>query len=103
MAWARKSEQNDPVIAVIGDGALTGGMTFEALNNLKGQGLNILIIFNDNGMGIDPNAGAVHQADPGSLKSWFEFYGIQYDGPVNGHDLDALNSPLRGRVMLLLN
>ncbi len=93
MAWAQKdlapSDQHT-VISVIGDGALTGGMSFEALNNLKNSQLDVLLVFNDNGMGIDPNAGAIHQADLKSLKSWFEFFGLQYTGPIDGHDIKAL-------------
>ena len=42
-------------IAVIGDGSLTGGMAFEALNNLGSSNSNVLVIINDNQIGIDPN------------------------------------------------
>jgi 1-deoxy-D-xylulose-5-phosphate synthase len=47
------------VIAVIGDGALTGGVSFEALLNAGGMGLPIVIVVNDNGMSIAPNVGAL--------------------------------------------
>ena len=46
-------------IAVIGDGALTGGMAFEGLNHAGVSDTNILIILNDNCMAIDPNVGAL--------------------------------------------
>ena len=46
-------------IAVIGDGALTGGMAFEAMNHAGDSNKNILIILNDNCMSIDPNVGAL--------------------------------------------
>jgi 1-deoxy-D-xylulose-5-phosphate synthase len=46
-------------IAVIGDGALTGGMAFEAMNHAGVSGTNLLIILNDNCMSIDPNVGAL--------------------------------------------
>ena len=46
-------------VAVIGDGALTGGMAFEALNHAGVSGANLLIILNDNCMSIDPNVGAL--------------------------------------------
>ena len=49
------------IIAVIGDGALTGGMAFEALNNACEKNPNILIILNDNNMAIDPNVGGLNQ------------------------------------------
>ena len=47
------------VIAVIGDGALTGGVSFEALLNAGGMDLPIVIVVNDNGMSIAPNVGAL--------------------------------------------
>ena len=46
-------------VAVIGDGSLTGGMSFEALNHAGVSGTNLLIILNDNCMSIDPNVGAL--------------------------------------------
>ncbi|MFD1176259.1 1-deoxy-D-xylulose-5-phosphate synthase [Paenibacillus puldeungensis] len=61
MALARdlKGEQHR-VIAVIGDGALTGGMAFEALNHIGHEKKNLMIILNDNEMSIAPNVGALH-------------------------------------------
>lgn len=97
MAWAQYDKpisQQNTVISIVGDGALTGGMSFEALNNLKNNPLDILIVFNDNGMGIDPNAGAIHQANATELQSWFEFFGLHYNGPVNGHDVFALTTAI---------
>src|SRR6188472_654786 len=47
------------VVAVIGDGALTGGVAFEALHNAGGLDLPIVIVLNDNGMSISPNVGAI--------------------------------------------
>ncbi len=92
-AWAQKdapAHEQHTVVCIVGDGALTGGMSFEALNNLKSSQLDILIVYNDNGMGIDPNAGAIHQATESQLKTWFEFFGLEYRGPVDGHDTRAL-------------
>jgi 1-deoxy-D-xylulose-5-phosphate synthase len=51
--------ENHEVIAVIGDGALTGGMAFEALNNAGDLDANLLVILNDNEMSISPNVGAI--------------------------------------------
>jgi len=61
MAMASKYLGNEEKqhIAVIGDGALTGGMAFEALNHAGVSDSNILIILNDNCMSIDPNVGAL--------------------------------------------
>src|SRR5437762_4648789 len=47
------------VVAVIGDGALTGGVAFEALHNLGGMQLPVVVVLNDNGMSIAPNVGAL--------------------------------------------
>jgi len=52
-------DQSNEVIAVIGDGALTGGMAFEALNNAGDLDANLLVILNDNEMSISPNVGAI--------------------------------------------
>ncbi len=53
-----RKEDDRHVIAVIGDGALTGGMAMEGLNNVGVQNANILVVLNDNDMAIDPNVGA---------------------------------------------
>ncbi|WP_047151496.1 1-deoxy-D-xylulose-5-phosphate synthase [Aneurinibacillus tyrosinisolvens] len=61
MAIARdlKKEKHN-VIAIIGDGALTGGMALEAINHIGHEGKNLTIILNDNEMSIAPNVGALH-------------------------------------------
>src|SRR4051812_27205181 len=58
-AMRRGYEEDGSVVAVIGDGALTGGVAFEALSNAGGMDLPIVIVVNDNGMSIAPNVGAV--------------------------------------------
>ena len=47
------------VVAVVGDGAMTGGVAFEALHNAGGLQTPIVIVLNDNGMSISPNVGAL--------------------------------------------
>ncbi|MBD3918704.1 1-deoxy-D-xylulose-5-phosphate synthase [Paenibacillus sp. PR3] len=61
MALARdlKGESNK-VVAIIGDGALTGGMALEALNHIGHEKKNLMVILNDNEMSIAPNVGALH-------------------------------------------
>ncbi len=49
------------VVAVVGDGAITGGLAYEALNNAGHSGRNLLVVLNDNGMSIAPNVGAIAQ------------------------------------------
>lgn len=48
-------------VAVVGDGAFTGGMVFEALNDAGSRGDDVLLILNDNGQAIEENVGALHQ------------------------------------------
>jgi len=130
MAIAAKQRGDDRrVVAVIGDGAMTAGMAFEALNHAGDIGANLLIILNDNDMSISPNVGALNkyltrllsgklysQARAGGKKvlramppmwelarrteehfkgmvvpgTMFEEFGINYYGPVDGHDLPNL-------------
>ena len=61
VASALKGEKDRHVIAVIGDGAMTGGLAFEGLNNASANPNNLLIILNDNDMAIDHNVGALNQ------------------------------------------
>ncbi|MBK5286198.1 MAG: 1-deoxy-D-xylulose-5-phosphate synthase, partial [Bacteroidia bacterium] len=56
-----QGEKNKQHIAVIGDGAMTAGMAFEAMNNAGVSNTNLLVILNDNCMGIDPNVGALKE------------------------------------------
>lgn len=59
-ATARDLRNEDyQVVAVIGDGAMTGGLVYEALNNIGASGTNIKIVLNDNGMSIAKNVGAM--------------------------------------------
>ncbi|TCI24435.1 1-deoxy-D-xylulose-5-phosphate synthase [Exiguobacterium sp. SH3S2] len=55
-----KGRANDRAIAIIGDGALTGGMALEALNHIGAEKQNVIVILNDNEMSIAPNVGAMH-------------------------------------------
>lgn len=59
MASKYKGEHDRQHVAIIGDGAMTGGMAFEAMNHAGVSDSNILIILNDNCMSIDPNVGAL--------------------------------------------
>lgn len=55
------SGKDDRAVAIIGDGALTGGMALEALNHIGAEQQNVIVILNDNEMSIAPNVGAMHQ------------------------------------------
>ncbi|MCC7297596.1 MAG: 1-deoxy-D-xylulose-5-phosphate synthase [Bacteroidia bacterium] len=88
-----KGENDRTVIAIVGDGALTGGMSFEALNNLVATNSNVLVIVNDNHIGIDPSTGALDRHLPEiqhSPSNLFQNLGLPYFGPIDGHNLNEL-------------
>ncbi|MGA2529868.1 MAG: 1-deoxy-D-xylulose-5-phosphate synthase [Acidimicrobiales bacterium] len=141
----RLENRSDPenggryVVAVVGDGALTGGMAYEALNNLGHSGARVLIVLNDNGRSYAPTVSRLsvsltqlrldprylqvrervrHLVEdlPGGVSSlaftsfhglsaavrevveprmFFEAIGIRYTGPIDGHDIGALEQSLR--------
>lgn len=72
---SRKNHENRNVIAVIGDGALTGGMAYEGLNNATVFPNNLLIILNDNDMAISPNVGGIREylVDIATSKTYNKF------------------------------
>lgn len=75
-------------IAVVGDGSLTGGETFEGLNHAGDLKTNILVIYNDNGMSLVENVGALH--DKKRVKGFAESLGFEYVGVLDGHDTKKL-------------
>lgn len=78
-------------IAVIGDGALSAGMAFEALNNVGAWGGRIFIVLNDNDMSIAAPTGALAGLlREGRAREVFEPLGLEYSGPLDGHDVEAL-------------
>src|SRR4051794_41356227 len=58
-AMIRSGTEDGRVVAVVGDGALTGGVAFEAISQAGGLGTPIVVVLNDNGMSIAPNVGAL--------------------------------------------
>lgn len=83
-------------IAVIGDASIASGMAFEGLNHAGVTDSNILIILNDNAIGIDPSVGALKQyltnVKTGNQKqdNIFEALNFDYSGPIDGHNLSKL-------------
>ena len=137
-AFAVTGQDDRAVVAVVGDGALTGGMCWEALNNIAGADRPVVIVVNDNGRSYAPTIGgfAQHLASLRLLPEWdsalsvvkravprapvigkptyaalhgvkqglkdllapqvmFEDLGLKYVGPIDGHDIDALDTALR--------
>lgn len=78
------------VVAIVGDGALTGGESFEGLNHAAVSGGRLIIVINDNGMSISANVGAVAGMLRRDARRFFESLGFTYAGPVDGHDVGAL-------------
>ena len=101
----RRRGNENYVVSVIGDGSLTAGMAFEALNQVGGAQLErFIVVLNDNGMSIAENVGALAQQS--ELRGFFETLGFSYLGPSDGHCvsslLEALNhaKTLQGPVVL---
>ncbi len=107
-----------PVVAVIGDGALTGGLAWEALNNLGTAGRPVVVVLNDNGRSYSPTIGGLSHhlrrlrdrpgydslvdllggtssdVPPVLASSVFDELGFGYLGPLDGHDIAALEAAL---------
>lgn len=98
LAIARdKMGKNDNVIAVIGDGSLSGGLAFEGLNNAAKLHSNLIIVVNDNNMSIDENQGGLYQGlkelrdtHGQSANNIFKFMGLDYRYVEDGNDLSAM-------------
>jgi 1-deoxy-D-xylulose-5-phosphate synthase len=88
--------KDNHVIAVIGDGAMSAGMAYEAINNAGHLGSRLLVVLNDNDMSIAPATGALNKhlndlAATGSCEhTLFEKLGMTHIGPIDGHDVAAL-------------
>ena len=95
-----KGETKTHHIAIIGDASVAGGMALEALNHLGTTDANVLVILNDNAIGIDPSVGALKKyfekvkQESESVQNFFEALNIPFSGPVDGNDLAALKISL---------
>ncbi len=113
-AQASQVGEGRRVVAVIGDGALTGGMAYEGLNNLGNSGTDCIVVLNDNGRSYAPTASRLgagllrmhpgRRGDPeiaidltgagGEPPEFFETLGLRYSGPIDGHDIAAIERAL---------
>ncbi|QUQ65525.1 1-deoxy-D-xylulose-5-phosphate synthase [Kutzneria sp. CA-103260] len=98
-AFALTGQHDRTVVAVVGDGAMTGGMCWEALNNIGAERRRrLVIVLNDNGRSYDPTGGGfgAHLADlragGGRVPALFSLLGLGYLGPVDGHDIGAVEA-----------
>ncbi|WP_136667431.1 1-deoxy-D-xylulose-5-phosphate synthase [Flavobacterium sp. H122] len=101
MASKLKGENEKQHIAVIGDASIASGMAFEALNHAGDTDANVLVILNDNAIGIDPSVGALKEYltsfKEGNLheeNNIFKALNFDYSGPIDGHDLNGLITEL---------
>lgn len=92
-----KGEINKQHIAVIGDASIASGMAFEGLNHAGVTDANLLVILNDNAIGIDPSVGAlkkyltaVKEGKNPKKNNMIKSLNFDYSGPVDGHDLIGL-------------
>jgi 1-deoxy-D-xylulose-5-phosphate synthase len=97
IASSLKGDSEKHHIAVIGDASIASGMAFEALNHAGVSDANLLIILNDNAIGIDPSVGALKEyltkvkTDKSLAKNnIIRALNFDYSGPIDGHDLDGL-------------
>ena len=98
LASAQDGKISRQHIAVVGDASIASGMAFEALNHAGVSHTNLLIVLNDNAIGIDPSVGAFKEyltrkkeADAQTPQdNLFRALNFHYSGPVDGHDLSEL-------------
>ncbi|MDY2954686.1 MAG: 1-deoxy-D-xylulose-5-phosphate synthase [Enterococcus cecorum] len=90
-------QENYNVVALIGDGSLSGGLAFEGLNNIAEQNSNIIVIVNDNDQSIADNFGglyrnlkALRESNGQAKDNFFQSLGFEYHYLDEGNDLDAL-------------
>ncbi len=88
-------------IAVMGDASIASGMAFEALNHAGVTDTNLLVILNDNAIGIDPSVGALKDYftkvkinGAKDADNIFEALNFNYSGPIDGHNLEVVISEL---------
>jgi 1-deoxy-D-xylulose-5-phosphate synthase len=96
-----KGEFNKNHIAVVGDASIASGMAFEGLNHAGVTDANLLVILNDNAIGIDPSVGAlknyltsVKEGKNHKKNNMITSLNFNYSGPIDGHDLSKLISEL---------
>ena len=96
LASSVKKEFDRQHIAVIGDASIASGIAFEGLNHAGNTESNLIVILNDNSIGIDPSVGALKNylssvsLDSGKTDNIFESLNFEYFGPVDGHNISGL-------------
>jgi 1-deoxy-D-xylulose-5-phosphate synthase len=106
-AFVLRGDADRRVVAIVGDGAMTGGMCWEALNNISAApNRPVIIVLNDNGRSYSPTVGGIarHLAElrvsDVDRHTLFEDLGLAYLGPVDGHDITGVENALRRAAAL---
>ena len=88
----RYGHDGSQIVALIGDGAMTGGLIYEAFNDVKTIGKKFIAVINNNDMSISKNVGSVAEylRDLDTVRQPFREYGIKYYGSVDGHNIQDL-------------
>jgi 1-deoxy-D-xylulose-5-phosphate synthase len=101
LASQLKGNTDKQHIAVIGDASIASGMAFEGLNHAGVTDANLLVVLNDNAIGIDPSIGAlknyltaVKEGKNPKQNNIIKSLNFDYSGPIDGHDLPKLISEL---------
>lgn len=110
IAAARDLKGEDyKVVAIIGDGGMTGGLAFEALNNAGASGRDFTVILNDNGMSISPNVGAMPkllarmETNPLLSKVKDEVWNLMGKSPVGAKFMQEKAGKLEGSLKSLIS
>ncbi len=96
-----KGDFNKNHIAIVGDASIASGMAFEGLNHAGVTNANLLVILNDNAIGIDPSVGAlknyltsIKENKNSAQNNIFQSLNFDYSGPIDGHDIILLINEL---------
>jgi 1-deoxy-D-xylulose-5-phosphate synthase len=106
-AFALRGDNDRRVVAIVGDGALTGGMCWEALNNIgAAPDRPVIIVLNDNGRSYSPTVGGLARYLAKLRQSQrvqhtlFEDFGLAYLGPIDGHDISDVENAFQQAARL---
>lgn len=102
VAAQKKGEKNRHVVAVIGDGSMSGGLAFEGLNNVSSTPNNLLIILNDNDMSIDRSVGGMKEY-LFNLTTTNEYNRLRYKASKALHKIGVLNDDRRKALIRFAN
>lgn len=89
-----QNKEDYNVVALIGDAAMMNGLALEAINHLSYTKSKVIIVLNDNEMSITSPIGGFQKCGFDSVAKLYEDMGFKYVGPIDGHDLKALDEAL---------